>query len=348
MARPEQAKRSCWCGNEQLTPFGAAGLRCVACGTLVPQVFTPGPSAEDEPGDGPRLHWLRTLLAYRLPPARVLDLGGSPDKAKLLRLAGYEVAEGEQPPSSPVDVILLDGALEHWPDPLAILQRTVGFLAPDGLVLVRTTEFPEWETWQELQERGRSFLSRVSEQTQEYSYLFGRRALGALLRRLGFSFCQFEKPVSAAELLAVSSRRALTRGGDPMNAYLAEAPLGPLFRSLFDLTDRADCLARTSDQHAAGAEGARHLIDLVAAQLAVKRTLEEQLAASESDRAARLEVIHKLDGQLALARAESAARLDALHHLHAVLAAWQARRLSNRLRRLPSKVVRLFRGRQAS
>src|SRR3954471_20974858 len=93
----------CWCGNRDLTNFGENYLEC-ACGTLVrspmpPQEIT---RVEDEEHDlygrnywfahqlalglpdlqqrsvadlrGRCLQWLRTVLAYKAPPGRVVEI----------------------------------------------------------------------------------------------------------------------------------------------------------------------------------------------------------------------------------------------------------------------------------
>src|SRR5262245_66668420 len=96
----------CWCGSTRLTPFSPDYLRC-DCGTLVDRLFPPEDLTrvadqgefysrdyylkhlpedyglpvlpERARADVPErnLHWLRTLLAYKLPPARVLELGSA-------------------------------------------------------------------------------------------------------------------------------------------------------------------------------------------------------------------------------------------------------------------------------
>ena len=89
------------------------------------------------------LHWLKTLLKYRLPPAKVLELGCSHGSfVALLRQAGYDAAGVEMSPwvvefgqktfgvpisvgpvetldiaPGSLDVIALMDVLEHLPDP---------------------------------------------------------------------------------------------------------------------------------------------------------------------------------------------------------------------------------------
>ena len=94
----------CWCGNDRLTPFSDGYARCDDCQTLVSEALAAGPvdtRVRDDAADlygrdywfghqTDRLgcpdivarsradladrcpHWLRSLLAFKLPPARVL------------------------------------------------------------------------------------------------------------------------------------------------------------------------------------------------------------------------------------------------------------------------------------
>src|SRR6185503_8503899 len=115
-------ERLCWCDKSSLVTFSPDYAVCQHCGTLVSQV---GLSVEqltvrdddqdfygreywlshqrqdlglpdiyararsDLPERG--LYWLRTLLSYKLPPARVLELGSSHGGfVALLRWAGFD------------------------------------------------------------------------------------------------------------------------------------------------------------------------------------------------------------------------------------------------------------------
>src|SRR5437762_14161305 len=112
----------CWCGNTALTPFSQAYRRCSQCETLVSQEWPAAPSmrvTDDErdfygkgywfthqesdlhfPDIATRaradlsercVHWLRTLLKYKLPPAQVLELGSAHGGfVAMLRWAGFQ------------------------------------------------------------------------------------------------------------------------------------------------------------------------------------------------------------------------------------------------------------------
>src|SRR4051794_25506161 len=121
----------CWCGNENLSDFGDGYRRCDACQTLVAGV-TPrqsNPRVTDESSDLYRrdywfdhqtrdlgcpdiitrsrtdlsercLHWLRTLLQFKLPPAKVLEIGCAHGGfVAMLRQAGFDATGLELSPS---------------------------------------------------------------------------------------------------------------------------------------------------------------------------------------------------------------------------------------------------------
>jgi SAM-dependent methyltransferase len=113
------------------------------------------------------LHWLKTLLKYRVPPGRVLELGSahggfvaalkwagfdssglelSPAIAQIARIL-FDVrmlvgpVEDQKIPSGSLDVIALMDVLEHLPDPVATMRHCIDLLTPDGFLLVHT-KFP--------------------------------------------------------------------------------------------------------------------------------------------------------------------------------------------------------------
>src|SRR5262245_14072418 len=106
--QPRRTARNCWCGNQTLAEFSSDYRLCQACGTLVSQVgmVDEGCLVQDDESDfyGKNywlghmandlglpnirerarldlpercLYWLRHLLSFRLPPARVLELGAA-------------------------------------------------------------------------------------------------------------------------------------------------------------------------------------------------------------------------------------------------------------------------------
>src|SRR5262245_42932968 len=171
---------TCWCGNAALAAFCPGYARCPVCDTLVSSQM-PGPDIarvddeerdfygrhywfayqEEHRGNLPLsartrsdlpercLHWLRTLLAYKFPPARVLELGSAHGGfVGMLRLAGFDAIgleispwvvefaratfevpmllgplEAQDLDAASFDVIALMDVLEHLPDPTRTMQR---------------------------------------------------------------------------------------------------------------------------------------------------------------------------------------------------------------------------------
>ncbi len=181
-------RRNCWCGNTALAPFSTDYRVCAQCGTLVSQVgldFEQLCVRDDDHDfygkqywlshqvqdlgnpdifqrarqDMPErcLHWLKMLMAYRLPPAKVLEIGCAHGGfVALLRWAGYDAMglelspwivdfarntfdipillgpiEKQELPIGSLDLIVLNDVLEHLPDPLGTLSACIRLLQPE-------------------------------------------------------------------------------------------------------------------------------------------------------------------------------------------------------------------------
>ncbi len=230
-------KRACWCEESRLEPFSTHYLMCVTCRTLVSQAH-PAPEhvgAGDDVGDFygreywfshqrehlglpdiedrarldlPErcLYWLRTLLAYKLPPSRTLELGSSHGAfVSLLRYAGFDAVglevsrwvvdyaqrtfripvlsgpiEQQQLPAQSFDAVILNDVLEHLPDPRRTVRESVSLLKPDGVLLVQTPRYPDPKTYEDLLREEHVFLKMLLE--DEHLYLFSERSLRQLAR----------------------------------------------------------------------------------------------------------------------------------------------------------------------
>lgn len=178
----------CWCGNESLRPFSDSYLRCDVCDSLVLKTMPRSDLAHVEADKGELysedyylrhlpdtygypdlvsrartdlpercLHWLKTLLKYKLPPAKTLELGSAHGGfVAMLQWAGFEAAGLELSPSivsytkntfkvktylgpvedqtikrSSLDVIAMMDVLEHFQDPVSTVKHCLKLLKPD-------------------------------------------------------------------------------------------------------------------------------------------------------------------------------------------------------------------------
>ncbi|BET69628.1 hypothetical protein ASA1KI_45460 [Opitutales bacterium ASA1] len=326
-----KATARCWCGNQDLLPFSDDYLRCAECETLVlarrPENLTSRIQDEDTElygrnyylrhltedygypdiesrmrADLPErcLHWLKTLLRYKSPGARTLELGcGHGASVALLRAAGYDATglelspwlvefarkswdipvlagpfEDQQIAPGSLDAVLAFDVLEHLPNPLATLSATVSSLAHDGVFLVQTPRYPEGKTIAELTAANHPFLEQFK--PTEHLFLFSETAARLLMQRLGFVHVVFEPAIFAHyDQYFVAGRTEMSaRSVDPLTRGEHATTARRLVQALLDASQHTD-RSRTDD------------------------TLQDRLAAAESDRAARLRVIHEQGDKLA-------------------------------------------------
>ena len=283
--------RACWCGAGRLTAFGPRYARCPACGTLVAQhaldVAAVDASADGESGfygsdywrghqerdlglpgiaqraradlAGRCLHWLQVLLAHRLPPARVLDVGCGPGAfVALLRWAGFDATGLELSPwvvdfargafdvpvlrggveaqsfaAGSFGVVVMNDVVEHLTDPVATLQRTALLLDPEGLLVIQTPCAPENLSHAGLARAGDSFLKMLDE--EGHLYLFSRRAIALLLERVGLPAVRFERPFFGYDMYLLASRGPVAELPVPqVEAALQASPSGRMALALLD------------------------------------------------------------------------------------------------------------------
>ncbi len=283
--------RACWCGEDALTAFGPRYARCPACGTLVAQ-HPPDLAAADASADGESgfygsdywrghqqrdlglpgivqraradlagrcLHWLQVLLAHRLPPARVLDVGcGHGAFVAILRWAGFDATglelsawvvdfarrtfevpvllggvEAQAFAAGSFGVVVMNDVVEHLADPVATLRQTAALLDPEGVLLVQTPCAPEDVSHAALTRAGDSFLKMLDE--EGHLYLFSRRAIGLLLERAGLPAVRFERPYFGYDMYLLASRRPVAERPVPeVEAALQASPSARMALALLD------------------------------------------------------------------------------------------------------------------
>jgi len=334
-------KRICWCGAHEFLPFSAEYERCANCGTLVslvglsneelqvsndetdfygrqywlehqskdlgfPNIFQRSRSDLTDRN----LHWLRTLLKYRLPPAKVLELGCSHGSfVGLLHQSGYEAAGLEMSPwvvefahktfgvpisvgpvenlnvePGSLDVVALMDVLEHLPDPVGTMEHTLRLLKPDGLLLIQTPQFRNEMNYEELVATNGAFLEQFK--SNEHLYLFTKESVGRLFKQLGAEHIVFEPPMFYQyDMFFVVSRQPIVATTDEAaETALTSTPSGRFAQAMLDLDSRIKVI---------DADRAERLdqINTLSAQVA---TLSTENAIIDADRADRLDQINTL------------------------------------------------------
>jgi SAM-dependent methyltransferase len=289
------------------------------------------------------LHWLRTLLSFKVPPARVLELGCSHGGfVALLRWAGFDACgqevspwvvdyarktfdvpmllgpiEEQALPERSFDAIVLNDVLEHLPDPVGTLRRCAGLLKPDGVLLVQTPDYPDHQTFAQMRSAQIPFLVYLEnkEVTIEHLYVFSKRSARLLGARLGCGYVEFEPPMFPCDMFFAAGKQPLGRtSAEQVDRALEASPSGRLVQALLH--------AQGEIKRVQGLWQYDH--DLAQEQL---RTLHTQLAEAQQ------------------AHAAAVARLASFEDLGPVVlgVARKVRGLSRRVRRVPSLVKGMFR-----
>ena len=287
--------RPCWCGNQTLERFSPHYAHCSNCETLVSQnrstqnLNRVDNDTEDFYGknywlnhlaqdfgypdfftraisDLPErcLFWLRTLLKFKLPPAKTLELGSAHGgSVAMLRWAGFDatglelspwvvefsrqtfdipallgpIEDQEIEPAS-LDIISLMDVFEHLPNPAQTMQHCLQLLKPDGLLLIQTPRFPEAHTYEHMQRTEDRFLEQLKH--DEHLYLFSESAIKQFFERLGAPHLIFEPAIFAHyDMFAVVSQRDLpVHSATEIQAALCQTAGGRLIRALLDLDDQ--------------------------------------------------------------------------------------------------------------
>jgi SAM-dependent methyltransferase len=304
MSEGTRYKRTCWCGNGALSEFSDGYDACTECGTLVSRHGLRPEETQvrddesdfygrtywlsrqrDELGfpdiyeraraDLPErcLHWLRTLLGYALPPARVLEIGsGHGGFVALTRAAGFDATGLEVSPwvadfaraafgvpmligplesqslaEQSMDVLVVNDVLEHLTDPLSTLRLGADLLATDGFMHVQTPCYPEGQSHQQLVETNHPFLAMLQE--REHLYLFSRRAVRRFFANVGLPTLRFEPALFPYDMVVLASRHELTPS-DPRrrDEILLASPAARTVRAMLDLDDRINRFGRRVDE----------------------------------------------------------------------------------------------------
>jgi len=282
---------TCWCGNSSLEPFSSDYLRCAVCETLVvakmpaPEDLLVRDDSSDFYGRNYFTHmaeehglppleertrtdlpercvfWLKTFLRYRLPPARLLELGSAHGGfVALLRWAGFDATgldlspwlsdfaratfdvpvlvgpvESQDIAAGSLDAVVLMDVLEHLGNPEATLSRCLSLLKPDGIFFLQTPQYREGKSLQEMEQENDPFLSMLK--PDQHLYLFSKSSLTLLFQRLGVESVSFEPAIFGFyDMAVVAGRNALTSfADDEIAARLKSPSTSRLALALLDL-----------------------------------------------------------------------------------------------------------------
>ncbi|NEO38056.1 MAG: methyltransferase domain-containing protein [Moorea sp. SIOASIH] len=334
----------CWCGNTELTEFSPDYFVCYQCGTLVSKtgLRTEQIRVQDDNHDfyGKEywlshqtehygfpdirqrarqdlpercLHWLRTLMAYKLPPAKVLELGCAHGGfVAMMGWAGFEAMGLELSPwvvefaqqtfnipilSGPIedqqlepecfDAIVLYDVMEHLPDPVATMSHGASLLKEDGIFIVQMPNYEEGKTYSEMVAQKDHFLEQMK--SIEHIHLLSRRGVSQFFKNLGFEFLQFEQQLFDYDMFFVASRQPLVRYTDEqISYYLLKSPSGRMVQALLD---------KSSDFN----------------KLQVQyQNIQVQYQTSETRRAELLKIIEQQDQEIASLRSQVSATVTDL------------------------------------
>ncbi len=280
--------RFCWCGNKETRSFSDEYVRCAECGTLISIVGLSDDELKVDDDDGAfygkqywlehqskdlgfpniferarndlldrNLHWLRTLLKYKAPPANVLELGCSHGSfVALLRQSGYDATGIEMSPwvvefakttfdipvfVGPVeavdlgdrkfDVIALMDVLEHLPDPVGTMRRALDLLSPGGILLIQTPQFKDEMSYATLVDTSAPFLDQFK--SDEHLYLFTKESVTKLFKQLGADHIRFESPIfHQYDMFFIVSREPISTMSDEAAKEKLENPRGRFAQAL--------------------------------------------------------------------------------------------------------------------
>jgi SAM-dependent methyltransferase len=351
---------TCWCKQSDLAPFNGDYFRCQSCETLVccsqpesaaafygrdywttrqtnvlghPDIYHRARLDLSERA----VYWLRTLLKYKRPPGRTLELGsGHGGFSALLQWTGFKamglephawvsqlsdsifnvpiltgrLADQSLQPQS-LDVIIMLDVLEHLPDPVETLHLCYVLLKPDGLLMIQTPCVPQDMTPAEMESAENPFLKMLL--PLEHLYLYSEKGIRQQLAQTGFGQVVFEEPLFPYDMFLVAAGSAVPSEieADPAEA-LMERSSSRLVLALIDLYEKwqgAEERAQANSIQRETAEVDRQALLEQIGELSVR--LEE----SEADRLARKLQIDLTSRRLAEVDQDRQARLEQVETL---------------------------------
>jgi len=358
--------KKCWCGNEDLEYFAEKYSKCNHCNTLLssemPNSTVSKVTNDDTDFYGRNywlshqekdcgfpnitersrndlhercVYWLKTVLQYKLPPGRTVELGCSHGGfVAMLKWTGFDALGIELSPwvaeyarstfdvqvlvgpiedqkieKESLSLIILMDVLEHLIDPVSTVQHCLGLLKNNGMLVVQTPRLDEEVNYQEMISNNNPFLKMLKE--KEHLFLFSKESITKMLRKIGFEYIHFEEAIfKHYDMFLFASRTPIgIYSKEEQGVVLNSSPKARFIQALLDLeNDKARIHGklleaehdRSKRLNVIKKQGRK--LGLIEAErnilLAQLTDLRRQYETMESDRAARLEVIHKQGQQI--------------------------------------------------
>ena len=378
--------KQCWCGNKALVPFSPGYLRCSACETLIAAEIleVSRQQVKDDDADFygrdywfahqekdlgyPNIldraqtdlsercvHWLNTILYYKLPLCKALELGSAHGGfVALLRWAGFDATglelspwvvenarkifgiptllgpvENQKIEPDSLDIIAMMDVLEHLPNPTETLRHCLNLLKRDGILFIQTPRFQEAKSFNKLVEQNDPFLEQLKAK-KRHLYLFSASSICEFFSRLGCDFVQFVPAVfSHYDMSLIASRVSLVKHSpDEIQKSLIKSPEGRLIQALLYLSSQfQDLVIKYKESEA---DRSVRLVQVKKLTRLLKESEKDRKARSnqikdlvikykesEADRSARLVQVKKLTRLLKESEKDRAERLRIFERLEA-------------------------------
>jgi 2-polyprenyl-3-methyl-5-hydroxy-6-metoxy-1,4-benzoquinol methylase len=259
--------------------------------------------------------WLSSILKYKLPPAKTLELGcAHGGLVFLMKLAGYDstgsemsqwlcdyahktfnipmlcgrIEELDIAPKT-YDIILLMDVLEHMTDPVNGLRRIAEALKDDGIAVIQTPCWRETEkSYEEMKAKNSFFLEQFKE--KEHLYLFNENSIKRILNETGFPHISFEPQIFPYDIFVFAGKKPLLKiEQSVIDTELQTTPERRVVLALMDVYKQMDNKLEECEADRAAR------LDIINKQA---KEFTEKLNACEADRAARLDVINKQGAEI--------------------------------------------------
>ena len=282
----------CWCGNTELIDYSVSYSCCANCGTLISKKFFDKKiydiCQEDSDLYGSNywkqkmlkmtglqtlenivdlymkervVYWLKGLLSYMLPPARVLEVGcGLGQFSYMLKHVGYYQHAYELSPEicawvedklkinifwgdatqsiAKYEVVAAFDVLEHLDDPIAFLKSMYDKLDEEGVLCIQTPCYDDMLTYENMRVTKPRFIEQLKE--NEHIYIYSKKSVELLLKKAGFNYIYFEPAFFGDDydMYLFASKTAIKKNtNEEIDAYLAQQPNGYIIKALISIFD---------------------------------------------------------------------------------------------------------------